>query len=137
MSPNTTDVFSFPVKSPETSVTVKQTGAMEQLKLWKAYQDHWCEHKPSITIYYTDDEYLEIATWIWKNFDMCSGISLLPYSDHVYQQAPYEDITEEKYNELLAAMPPEINWEDLAKVEVEDNTIGSQELACVGNQCEI
>jgi ribonucleoside-diphosphate reductase alpha chain len=68
---------------------------------------------------------------------MCSGISLLPYSDHVYQQAPYEDITEEKYNELLAAMPPEINWEDLAKIETEDNTIGSQELACQGNQCEI
>mgnify|MGYP001250430356 FL=1 len=137
MSPNTTDVFSFPVKAPETSVTVKQTGAMEQLKLWKAYQDHWCEHKPSITIYYTDDEYLAVSQWIWKNFDMCSGISLLPYSDHVYQQAPYEEIDENTYNELLGAMPKEINWEDLAKIEVEDNTIGSQEFACVGNQCEI
>ena len=137
MSPTTTDVFSFPVKAPETSVTVKQTGAMEQLELWKAYQDHWCEHKPSITIYYTDEEYLAVAQWIWKNFDMCSGISLLPYSDHVYQQAPYEEIDEEKYNELFAAMPKDINWEDLAKIEVEDNTIGSQELACVGGACEL
>ena len=137
MSPTTTDVFSFPVKAPETSVTVKQTGAMEQLELWKAYQDHWCEHKPSITIYYTDEEYLDVAQWIWKNFDMCSGISLLPYSDHVYQQAPYEEIDEEKYNELFAAMPKDINWEDLAKIEVEDNTIGSQELACVGGACEL
>ena len=137
MSPTTTDVFSFPVKAPESSVTVKQTGAMEQLELWKAYQEHWCEHKPSITIYYTDDEYLEVAHWIWKNFDMCSGISLLPYSDHVYQQAPYEEIDEEKYNELFAAMPKDINWEDLAKIEVEDNTIGSQELACVGGACEL
>ena len=75
--------------------------------------------------------------WIWKNFDMCSGISLLPYSDHVYQQAPYEEIDEEKYNELFAAMPKDINWEDLAKIEVEDNTIGSQELACVGGACEL
>ena len=137
MSPNTTDVFSFPVKAPETSITVRQVGAMEQLKLWKAYQDYWCEHKPSITIYYTDDEYLDVSQWIWKNFDVCSGISLLPYSDHVYQQAPYEEIDEEKYNELLGAMPKEIKWENLADIENEDNTIGSQELACVGNQCEI
>jgi ribonucleoside-diphosphate reductase alpha chain len=110
---------------------------MEQLELWKAYQDHWCEHKPSITIYYTDEEYLDVAQWIWKNFDMCSGISLLPYSDHVYQQAPYEEINEEKYNELMAAMPESIDWDDLARVEIEDNTIGSQELACVGGACEL
>jgi len=137
MSPNTTDVFSFPVKAPETSVTVKDVGAMEQLKLWKTYQNFWCEHKPSITIYYTDDEYLEVAQWIWDNFDICSGISLLPYSDHVYQQAPYEEIDEEKYKKLVAEMPQNINWEDLAQLETEDNTVGSQELACVGGACEI
>jgi len=137
MSPNTTDVFSFPVKAPETSVTVKDVGAMEQLKLWKTYQNFWCEHKPSITIYYTDDEYLQVAQWIWDNFDICSGISLLPYSDHVYQQAPYEEIDEEKYQKLVAEMPQNINWEDLAQLETEDNTVGSQELACVGGACEI
>ena len=130
-------VFSFPVKAPSTSVTVKDVGAMEQLKLWKTYQNFWCEHKPSITIYYTDDEYLEVAQWIWDNFDICSGISLLPYSDHVYQQAPYEEIDEEKYKKLVAEMPQNINWEDLAQLETEDNTVGSQELACVGGACEI
>ncbi len=130
-------VFSFPSKSPEGCTTVRQVGAMEQLKLWKAYQDHWCEHKPSITVYYTDDEFLEVAQWIWDNFDTVSGISLLPYSDHVYQQAPYEDITQEKYEELLKAMPVDVNWDDLENFEKEDNTTGSQELACVGGACEI
>jgi ribonucleoside-diphosphate reductase alpha chain len=130
-------VFSFPVKAPESSTTVNQVGAMQQLELWKAYQNFWCEHKPSITIYYTDDEFLDVAQWIWKNFDMCSGVSLLPYSDHVYQQAPYENINKEKYEELLEAMPKNINWADLGNFETEDNTIGSQELACVGGACEI
>ena len=130
-------VYSFPIKSPEGCTTVKQVGAMEQLKLWKAYQNGWCEHKPSITVYYTDDEFLEVAQWIWDNFDLCSGISLLPYSDHVYQQAPYEDIDAEKYEELLAAMPEGVNWDDLEHFEKEDNTTGSQELACVGGACEI
>jgi len=136
MSPSSL-VYSFPVKSPETSVTVKQVGAMQQLKLWKAYQNHWCEHKPSITVYYTDDEFLEVAQWIWNNFDLCSGISLLPVSDHVYQQAPYEDISEEKYQELVQQMPVGVNWNDLEQFEHEDNTTGSQELACVGGTCEI
>ena len=130
-------VFGFPIKSPDSSTTVKQVGAMEQLKVWKKYQDYWCEHKPSITVYYTDSEFLQIAQWIWDNFDSVSGISLLPVSDHVYQQAPYEDITAEKYEELLAAMPVDIKWEDLEHFEKEDNTTGSQELACVGGACEI
>ena len=136
MSPSSS-VFSFPVKAPSTSVTVEQVGAMEQLQLWKAYQNHWCEHKPSITVYYTDDEFLQVAQWIWDNFDICSGISLLPFSDHVYQQAPYEDITAEQYDELLAAMPQGVSWDDLENHEQEDNTTGSQELACTGGACEI
>ena len=130
-------VFSFPVKSPEGSVVVKDVGAMAQLEQWKAYQNHWCEHKPSITVYYTDSEFLQVAQWIWDNFDLCSGISLLPVSDHVYQQAPYEDITADEYEELLAAMPQGVSWDDLEQFEVEDNTTGSQELACVGGACEI
>ena len=130
-------VFSFPVKAPDTSVTVEQVGAMEQLQLWKTYQNHWCEHKPSITVYYTDDEFLQVAQWIWDNFDICSGISLLPFSDHIYTQAPYEDITAEKYDELLAAMPQGVSWDDLENHEQEDNTTGSQELACTGGACEI
>ena len=130
-------VFSFPVKAPEKSVTVAEVGAMQQLELWKTYQNHWCEHKPSITVYYTDNEFLQVAQWIWDNFEICSGISLLPVSDHVYQQAPYEDISIEKYNELLAAMPQGVSWEDLENFEQEDNTTGSQELACTGGACEI
>jgi len=136
MSPSSL-VYSFPVKSPKSSTTVKQVGAMQQLALWKLYQNHWCEHKPSITVYYTDDEFLQVAQWIWDNFDICSGISLLPVSDHVYQQAPYEDITAEKYKELVAAMPKDVDWSDLEQYEMEDNTTGSQELACVGGACEI
>ena len=130
-------VFSFPVKSPKNAITVSDVGAMQQLELWKTYQNHWCEHKPSITVYYTDDEFLQVAQWIWDNFDLCSGISLLPYSDHVYQQAPYENIDAAKYKELSAAMPKNIDWADLINYEQEDNTTGSQELACVGGACEI
>ena len=134
---DSSSVFSFPVKAPESSVTVSDVGAMHQLELWKMYQNHWCEHKPSITVYYTDSEFLQVAQWIWDNFDLCSGISLLPVSEHTYQQAPYEDITPEQYEEVLASMPKDINWNDLQYFEQEDNTTGSQELACTGGACEI
>lgn len=130
-------VFSFPIQSPDYSVTVSDVGAMEQLRTWKIYQDHWCEHKPSITVYYTDDEFLEVASWMWKNFDSVSGISLLPYSDHTYEQAPYQEITKEEYEEL-AAKVPELDL--MAAAEYErgvDSTTGSQELACVGGNCEL
>jgi ribonucleoside-diphosphate reductase alpha chain len=131
-------VFSFPIKSPETSVSEDvKISALKQLELWETYQNYWCEHKPSITVYYTDDEFLEVAQWIWNNFDICSGISLLPFSDHVYQQAPYEKICEDRYNELLEEMPKGVDWNDLSNFETEDNTTGSQELACVGTSCEI
>jgi ribonucleoside-triphosphate reductase len=136
MSPSSV-VFSFPVKAPESSTCVKEVGAMEQLALWKTYQNHWCEHKPSVTVYYTDSEYFKVAQWIWDNFDLCSGISLLPTSDHVYQQAPYEDIDKSQYESLVAAMPQNVDWEELSQFEKEDNTTGSQELACVGGACEI
>ena len=132
-----TAVFSFPIKAPEQCTTVSQVGAMEQLALWKAYQTHWCEHKPSITVYYTDQEFFQVAQWVWDNFDICSGISFLPFEDHAYKQAPYEDITEDTYEEILASMPVGVNWEDLEGFESEDNTTGSQELACVGGVCEI
>ena len=130
-------VFSFPIKAPKNSVTVSDVGAMQQLELWKAYQDYWCEHKPSITVYYTDDEFLDVCSWIWKNFDMCSGISLLPYSDHVYPQAPYTDASDEVLQELTDRMPKNVDWSGLEQYEKEDNTIGSQELACTGGACEI
>ena len=131
-------VFSFPIQSPPTSMSGEvKVSAIEQLKLWEAYQNDWCEHKPSITVYYTDDEFLEVAQWVWDNFDICSGISLLPYSDHVYQQAPYEKICRDKYIALRDAMPKDIDWSALSNFEQEDNTTGSQELACVGGAWEI
>lgn len=130
-------VFSFPVCSEGEGVTVEEVGAMEQLKLWKVYQDHWCEHKPSITVYYTDDEFLDICSWVWKNFDSVSGISFLPKSEHSYKQAPYEEIDVETYTTLAAKMP-EFDWETAATFESgTDSTTSSQELACVGGACEI
>jgi ribonucleoside-diphosphate reductase alpha chain len=129
-------VFDFPQTVPEGSVCVPDVSAMEQLKLWETYQDNWCEHKPSITVYYKDDEFLEIGAWVYDNFDKVSGISFLPYSDHVYAQAPYEAITEEEYDKLVDEFP-ELPWEDLVSFELEDSTTGSQELACVGTSCEL
>src|SRR6056300_595309 len=130
----TTKVFSFVKKAPEDAVIAGDQTGLEQLDLWTMYQEHWCEHKPSITVYYRDDEYLAIGNWLYNNFDSVSGVSFLPYSDHTYEQAPYESITEEQYNELVKAMPETVSW-DLN--EASDVTEGSQELACVGNSCEI
>ena len=132
----TTLVFSFPVKSPTGALCTSDMGAMQQLELWKTYQENWCEHKPSITVYYKDEEFFDICSWMWKNFDMMSGISLLPYSDHTYQQAPYTECTEEEYKAVLKVLP-DFDWEALATFEFEDMTTGSQELACVGGMCEI
>jgi ribonucleoside-triphosphate reductase (thioredoxin) len=132
----TTLVFSFPVKAPKGAICTSDMGAMNQLELWKTYQDNWCEHKPSITVYYKDDEFFDICSWMWKNFNMMSGISLLPYSDHTYQQAPYTECTKSEYEEALKLMP-DFDWQALATFEFEDMTAGSQELACVGGMCEI
>lgn len=130
-------VFSFPIKAPDECQVVKDVGAIKQLQLWKIYQDYWCEHKPSITVYYTDDEFLEIGSWLWSNFNEVSGISFLPHSEHSYRQAPYEEITETQYNSLLEKTPTNIDWTELENFEKEDNTSGTQELACSGGVCEI
>jgi len=129
-----TKVFSFPQKAPEEAVCTSEVGAMQQLKLWKVYQDYWCEHKPSITVYYKDSEFLEMGQWLYNNFDAVSGVSFLPYSDHTYPQAPYEEINEEQYKELTKDFPTDFNW-DIS--EESDVTEGSQELACVGGSCEL
>ena len=133
MSPST-KVFSFPIKSPDGAVVASEMGAMEQLELWEIYQDYWCEHKPSMTCYYRDDEFLEVGQWLYNKFDKISGISFLPYSEHTYQQAPYEPVDMNTYNELASGFPTEINWNIS---EQSDNTEGSQTLACTGNNCEI
>lgn len=130
----TTMVFSFPKKAPEGSVMASEQSGMDQLRLWKIYQDHWCEHKPSITVYYKDEEFLEIGNWLYNNFDDVSGVSFLPYSEHTYDQAPYEAISKEAYEDMLKTFPTEFNWDI---VEGTDVTEGAQSLACVGNTCEI
>ena len=130
----TTKVFTFYQKAPEGSVMASEQEAMEQLELNAVYQQWWCEHKVSQTVYYKDSEFLEIGQWIYNNFDDVSGVSFLPFSEHSYQQAPYEEITEQAYFEGVKSMPINIDW-DLVK-ETEDNTEGAQTLACVGNLCE-
>ena len=131
---NSNWVFSFPQKAPAKAVTVEDMGAMEQLKLWKIYQDHWCEHKPSMTCYYNDDNFFSVCQWIWENFDSVSGISFLPEAEHVYKQAPYQKINKETFNNLIKDVPKHFAW-DLK--EEDDNTEGIQTLACVSGVCEI
>ena len=137
MKPDSTVVFSFPVKSPELAVTRNDMTAVEQLELWLTYQRHWCEHKPSVTISVRDGEWMEVGAFVYKHFDEMSGVSFLPHSDHTYQQAPYQDCTKEEYQEMLAKMPDSINWEDLNDYENEDNTVSMQTMACSGDSCEI
>jgi len=131
---NSNWVFSFPQKAPSKAVTVESMGAMEQLRLWKTYQDHWCEHKPSMTCYYNDDNFFAVCQWIWENFDSVSGISFLPEAEHVYKQAPYQKIDKETYQKLSKEMPKGMHW-DIE--ESSDNTEGAQTLACVAGVCEI
>ena len=137
MKPNDTTVFSFPVKAPSNSITREKLTALQQLEIWLTYQRHWCEHKPSITVSVREDEWMEVGAWVYKHFDEVSGISFLPYSDHTYVQAPYQDITKEKYSDLQSKMPETINWSALSMYELEDSTTGSQALACVSGECEI
>ena len=137
MKPDSTVVFSFPVKSPEQAVTRNDMTAVEQLELWLTYQRHWCEHKPSVTISVRDSEWLSVGAFVYEHFDEMSGVSFLPHSDHTYQQAPYQDCTKEEYEEMLAKMPSSINWEDLNDYENEDNTVSMQTMACSGDSCEI
>jgi ribonucleoside-diphosphate reductase alpha chain len=133
--PDSTAVFSFPMKAPEGAITRHDKTAIEQLDLWLVYQRHWCEHKPSVTITVKDNEWPEVGAWVWKYFDEVSGVSFLPHSNHTYQQAPYEDITKEQYEELIKNIPTNITWEDF--IEHDDNTEGTQTLACTGGSCEI
>ena len=137
MKPEHTMVFSFPMKTPKKAVFRTDMTAMEQLELWLQYQRFWCEHKPSVTISVKENEWMEVGAWVWEHFDDVSGVSFLPFSDHTYKQAPYQDCTEEEYKELLKALPKDINWAELGDYEKEDNTAGTQTFACSGNSCEV
>ena len=137
MKPKDTTVFSFPIKCSEDAVFRQDMTAIEQLELWKTYQEHWCEHKPSVTISVKENEWIDVGAWVYRNFDLMSGVSFLPYSEHTYKQAPYQDCDENEYKELLKKMPTNVDWSKLSDYETSDMTVGSQELACSAGSCEI
>ena len=137
MKPNDTTVFSFPIKCSPDAVFRQDLTAIEQLELWKTYQVHWCEHKPSVTISVKEEEWIDVGAWVYKNFDLMSGVSFLPYSEHTYKQAPYQDCNEKEYKDLLNKMPTSVDWNKLSEYERSDMTVGSQELACSAGSCEI
>jgi ribonucleoside-diphosphate reductase alpha chain len=137
MKPDSTTVFSFPMKSPANAITRTGMTAIEQLELWLTYQRHWCEHKPSVTISVKESEWMEVGAWVYKHFDEVSGISFLPFSEHTYQQAPYQDIDADTYKEWVSKMPKNVDWNKLQDFEKEDTTSGGRELACTAGVCEI
>ena len=130
-------IFSFPIQAPDTAVIREDITALDHLELWKLYQLHWCEHKPSITVDIAEHEWLGVGDWVFRNFDIVSGIAFMPKDDHVYKQMPEEVCDQETYEALLAAIPKDVNWDELVDYEDDDNTLGSQELACTGGACEI
>jgi len=137
MKPDSTTVFSFPMKSPNNAVNRTTMSAIEQLELWLKYQRHWCEHKPSVTISVKEEEWMDVGSWVYEHFDEVSGISFLPFSEHTYKQAPYQDCTKEEYEEMKAQMPTSIDWSALQEFEKEDTTSGGRELACTAGVCEV
>ena len=137
MKPETTTVFSFPMMSPKGSRLRDDLSAIDQLNVWLIYQEHWCEHKPSITVTVKEEEWLDVGAFVFKHFDKMSGVSFLPHSDHVYQQAPYQECTEQEYDAMLSRMRSRIDWSKLRDYEKSDTTSGSQTMACSGDSCEI
>ena len=137
MNPSHTSVFSFPMKVHKSAVFRTDMSAIKQLELWKTYQEHWCEHKPSVTISVKENEWLEVGAWVYENFDYMRAVSFLPFSEHIYKQAPYQDCDEKEYKFLVQKLPKEVDWGKLAEYEVMDMKIGSQELACAAGGCEI
>jgi ribonucleoside-triphosphate reductase len=139
MKPDTNTVFSFPVKAPKSAVTRDDVSALDHLALWLIYREYWADHSVSVTINVRDDEWIDVAGWVYHNFDRITGVSFLPHSDHTYQQAPYQEITEEEYLEVLTKHPTNVRWQDLSLYETEDGTAGSRELSCSadGSGCEV
>lgn len=137
MKPETTTVFSFPIKAPDNAVTRDDMSAIDALETWLTYQRHWCEHKPSITVNVRDDEWLEVGAFVYKHFDEMSGVSFLPYDGGTYLQAPYQECGKSDYEALLSVIPTSIDWSKLSDYETEDTTKGSSTFACSGDSCEI
>ena len=137
MRPTNTTVFSFPVKAPYGAVVTQDVKAIDQLKTWLMYQRHWCEHKPSVTINVRKDEWFEVGAFVYEHFDEMSGVSFLPYNEHIYQQAPYQEMTKHDYDVMMSIMPEKLDWSKLSEYETEDTTKSSQTFACTGDVCEV
>jgi ribonucleoside-diphosphate reductase alpha chain len=129
-------VFSFPQKAPQDSITRKQWNAIQQLEHYLKFKKFWCEHNPSITVYVREHEWMEVGAWVYKNFDDIGGVSFLPYNDHVYQQAPYQDCTAPEYYKAEQEFP-DLDWNEFDNYEVDDATVNMHELACVSGACEL
>tara|TARA_B100000925_G_C21791513_1_gene380709 strand:- start:312 stop:692 length:381 start_codon:yes stop_codon:yes gene_type:complete len=125
------------MKVDDSAVFRTDMSAIEQLEHWLLYQKHWCEHKPSVTISVKENEWMDVGAWVYKNFDWMSGVSFLPFSDHTYKQAPYQDCSKKEYNDMTKIMPTTVDWTKLAEYESSDMTEGAQELACAAGFCEI
>jgi ribonucleoside-diphosphate reductase alpha chain len=136
-NPEHTAVFSWPIEAPKDAITRKDISAIDHLEMWMLYQRDWCEHKPSVTITVKSHEWDDVREWVWKNFDDISGVSFLPYSDHTYRQAPYQDLTRAEYEDLVERMPKNVDWSLLSVYETEDMTTSTQDLACVAGGCEV
>jgi ribonucleoside-diphosphate reductase alpha chain len=137
MNPGATNVFYFPIKAPVGALTRHDLPALKHLELWLVYQRAWCEHKPSVTIYVKEDEWAMVGDWVYSHFDEISGISFLPHSEHTYVQAPFQDLTEEEYNQWVEKTPKNIDWSLLSAYETSDQTTGTQELSCTAGSCEV
>jgi len=135
-SPNDVTVFSFPIKAPDNAVVTDHKSAIEQLEFWKLYKENWAEHNISITVYVKENEWLAVANWVWDNFDLICGITFLPYSNSIYNQAPYQEISKEKYEELVKDFPV-FDFRDLSLFEKEDNVVSYKELSCTSGSCEL
>lgn len=135
--PDNTTVFYFPQKAPDNALTRKDLTAIQHLELWKVYKQHWTEHNPSVTISVKEHEWIEVANWVYENWEFIGGISFLPFSEHTYKQAPYQDCDESTYKQFMADMPENIDWSLLSAYEMEDTTTGSQTLACSAGNCDI
>lgn len=137
MRPDHNYVFYFPQKSPKNAVFRHDLNAIKQLEIWLVYQKYWTEHKPSVTVSVKDHEWMKVGAWVYDNFEWISGVSFLPYSDHNYTQAPFQEISEEEYKKWLGKMPQKVDWTKLSDYEKSDTTVGSQIFACVSGGCEI
>ncbi len=137
IAPDHNHVFSFPVEAPKDSVVTEDRTALEQLEIWLTYRRHWCEHNPSVTISVKEHEWIEVGAWVYEHFDEVGGISFLPFTDHIYKQAPFIPITKKEYDEHNSKMPKELEWIALGAYEQTDQTTASQTLACTSGACEI